>query len=843
MLLLGCSTTKKLKQGEFLLTKNSYEYTDGKIFDDEIPNNVSQKPNKKSLFGLPIGLPIGLWSYNLVNPKYDDVLDEFLAYPSDLRTPKLRDSLYIKYGHPELVGKSLFLKPFFYKTIGQTPVIWNLSKTETSAESIRKFLIYRGYWDAQVKYQYQLDSTKKKAQVSYQIMHKDPTYIKEYFYNIPDKNIKRIYDEHKDDILVKTNDILNQKTFENEVKRITELMRNSGYYKFNITNDEIYFNADSLKSRKQVPVTMEIHKDEKDSPYKVATIGKIEVGVVENQVDFKKSTVKDSLRGIDFYKNNEDYTTRSLWLPILSKKGDVYNQKNLDLTKRNLLAMNNFSILKAEDNLRNGGKNAPNDSIIDIIYILKPLDKYDWKTGTDLHYSEVLNWGISPSVDLTTRNIFGNAENLVTTVSGIFGRVVDTKNPDSRILAYELSAQAALKFPRLLVPFKKYYKLIPKRYTPTSTISLGISNQSNLGLGRVNFNGGLTYAATVNDVVSHQLTLLNTQLSLTRNKDAYYDFFPNDEALRSEFANLYLAYDPTLANYPYTKDELSYTIINDNDYIATLNDEQRDKLNDFQQSLYNKDRQTQDVLISSLIYNFTYNEIGKKEFRNPFYFNGKVEFAGNIFSLFRNKEINEGVLDNKYKTIFDIPYSQFAKFDIDVRKYYTFFGGKHTLALRQFIGIGIPYGNSEFMPYVRSYFNGGSNDIRAWIAFGGLGPADSQLDERVRRYVMQNMKLTTSVEYRFPFNDMFSGAIFTDAGNIWSLKDYGLGDQFKIGKFIPQMGVGSGFGIRMNIAYLTIRIDMAYKMYDPNLPIGNRWRISYIKPLQPTFNFAFTYPF
>lgn len=74
------------------------------------------------------------------------------------------------------------------------------------------------------------------------------------------------------------------------------------------------------------------------------------------------------------------------------------------------------------------------------------------------------------------------------------------------------------------------------------------------------------------------------------------------------------------------------------------------------------------------------------------------------------------------------------------------------------------------MPVIRSYFNGGANDIRAWVPFGGLGPSDSQIDERVRTYITENLKLTTNIEFRVPFNETYEGALFTDIGNIWSLK-------------------------------------------------------------------------
>lgn len=94
-----------------------------------------------------------------------------------------------------------------------------------------------------------------------------------------------------------------------------------------------------------------------------------------------------------------------------------------------------------------------------------------------------------------------------------------------------------------------------------------------------------------------------------------------------------------------------------------------------------------------------------------------------------------------------------------------------------------------------------------------------------------------------PFNKMFEGAFFLDAGNIWSLDNNRFGSKFKFNKFLSQMGVGTGLGLRVNIAYVTFRIDAAYKVYDPNKPIGSRWVISKWKSLQPVLNFAFGYPF
>ena len=832
LFLYACSTTKKVPEGDFLLIKNNFKFQDGKVHDDDIPNYVSQKPNKKALFLFPIGL----WFYNSTSPKYDTILNEYLTYPPDMRNQKLRDSLFVRNGHPEYIGKSLFFERFMHN-IGQPPVILDQGKTETSANSIRKFLVYKGYWDTDVKFSTDLDSTAKKAKANYLITHKDPTKISDYYYNIPDPNIKSIYEEDLNESFVRGKNILDQSVLEKEVKRITDLMKSRGYYKFNNSNEDIYFTADTLQSRKNVPLTMDIHKDSVDSPFKQTTIGDIKVHLLEKLSD-TTNTVKDSLLGINFYKLDDQYKVMSLWRPIILKKGEIYDQRNLDLTKRNIAAMNNFSVIKYNEDLRK-----ENDSILDVSYYLAPLSKYDLKVSTDINYSQILNFGVSPSVDLTSRNVFGGAENLTTSLAGTFGSVTSTKDPSKRDLAYEISAQVSLSFPRLLLPFKTW-KLIPKKYSPNSSLILGTSIQDNIGLGRINFNGSLNYFANVNDIVSHRLSLFNSQLSLTRNKDKYYDFFPADREVRNE---LFQNYSPTLyqdfIDNKISSDDLSALIVSDGNYQNSLSGNQLTLYNTFLQSLINKDRQTQDVLISSMIYNFIYNEIGKKDRPNPFYLNAKVESAGNIFSIFNNKEKIDGVVSGKAKTIFDIPYSQFVKFDIDVRKYFGLFNNKHTLALRQFIGVGIPYGNSTSMPFVRSYFNGGSNDIRAWRVFGGLGPADSQLDEKVRSYIMDNIKLTTNIEYRMPFTKMFEGAAFVDAGNIWSLKDNGFADDFKFNKFLSQMGVGTGIGLRINVAYITLRLDAAYKVYDPNQPEGDRWVIKNWKPLQPVVNFAFGYPF
>ncbi|PZU05118.1 MAG: outer membrane protein assembly factor, partial [Chryseobacterium sp.] len=441
-LLYACSTTKKVPDGEYLLTKNSFEFEDEKQpFDSELKGYVQQKPNKKQF----LFMPLSLWLYNAADPKYDEFFNEYMSYPNEMRNQKLRDSLFLKYDMKSSVGKSLFWDRLYHKW-GSAPVILDPTKTEKGAESIENRMGYRGYWDAKVNFKNVTDSTSKKAQTIYYIKHNDPTFIKEYYYNIPDPGIKANYQLNINKSLIRSGQILDQTILEKEVNRINDLMRSQGYYKFNVSGEEVSFVADSLKSTKNVPLTLEIHKDSVNTPYKIATIGNVDVAIVDRMSDFPKNTKKDSLRRIRFHKINEQYKTPALWRSIIVAPKSIYDQKQLDVTKRNILSMNNFSILKAKDSLRRGGGTAPNDSIVDVLYVLKPLDKYDIKVATDVNYSPILNFGVAPSVDLTTRNVFGGAENLSTSVAGTFGSVKNPKNLDKRILAYELTAQVALNF-------------------------------------------------------------------------------------------------------------------------------------------------------------------------------------------------------------------------------------------------------------------------------------------------------------------------------------------------------------------------------------------------------------
>jgi len=833
----ACSTTK-VPDGSYLLVSNKFKYEDGKVFSNKIPDFISQKPNKKTFFIAPINL----WIYNLANPKTDTIISEYMTFPPNVRNRKLQDSISLKHKHPEFVGKKMFWSRFLHN-LGQEPVILSETTKSISAERIKKYLIRKGYWDAEVSVKNKFKPSKK-AYSTYVIKHGNPAIIKEYNYNINDTNVKQIYEREISKSFIKVGKILDQEDLEREIDRIGNIMRNNGYFDFNTSNDEIFFVADTLNGKKNITLTLEINpNDINKKSYSISKYSNINVYISEKPIIKNNIEPNDFkiIKNLNIYNPQKKYHNSVIWKIIDLDVGNIYNQNDVEKTKQKILRTNNFKI--QQFNIKKEQNNLLNAEIF-----LTPLPKYELKVGTDVHYSQILNFGFSPKIELTTRNILGGAENLSTGFSGTIGTTNNAKNPKTLFNAYELSSQITLSMPKFIIPF--YNKIIPKRYLPSSTIVLGASIQNNIGLGRINFNAGINYEILVKEELIHRFTLLNTQLNFTQNKNNYYNMFPTDNDYRIRVFDEYFLYNPQIGTKfnsgEINIDDVSRNIMVDNNFQDYISNNNKTLINNFQQSLLNKERHTQDALISSFIYNLLYNTIGNKKYSHPVYFNLKIEFAGNLLNIFDSKlkTSEAGIYQNDLeKLTFGIPYAQFIKLDLDARKHINLSSSGNSLVLRQFIGIGIPYGNSRTMPYVRSYFNGGSSDIRAWLAFGGLGPADIQIDKGVRSYILDNMKLTSNIEYRFPMSKSVSGALFVDAGNIWSVKDREIGDEFKFSEFYKQLGIGSGYGVRFNFSYITLRLDMAYKIHDPNKPKDSRWNLRNINIFKPTFNVAFGFPF
>jgi outer membrane protein assembly factor BamA len=200
---------------------------------------------------------------------------------------------------------------------------------------------------------------------------------------------------------------------------------------------------------------------------------------------------------------------------------------------------------------------------------------------------------------------------------------------------------------------------------------------------------------------------------------------------------------------------------------------------------------------------------------------------------------------NSYE-IMGIPFAQYLKYDIDIRKYFPTFRNDKVV-LRLYGGIAIPYGNSKSIPFERLYFAGGSNSMRAW-SVRSLGPG-SYKDVKQANFPdkASELKIEGNLEYRFKMFWKLEGALFVDAGNIWSISknEQREGAVFEPKNFIPQLAVGGGWGARIDFSFFILRIDIAAKLRDPSMPEGKRWIPKYEKTFTEIMNLVFGigYPF
>lgn len=239
--------------------------------------------------------------------------------------------------------------------------------------------------------------------------------------------------------------------------------------------------------------------------------------------------------------------------------------------------------------------------------------------------------------------------------------------------------------------------------------------------------------------------------------------------------------------------------------------------------------------ISGLTYSFTYNGMLSQSRKGLFYVNSTVDVAGNSISLLSSEN------DLGQSEFLGLEYAQYAKADVDLRFHYLF-GNESRIATRFFAGYGLPYGNSDVLPFSKQYFSGGAYSVRAFRT-RSLGPgtySPENTDDRSFFDQSGNVRLEANIEYRFPIYSYFKGALFVDAGNVWTTAGNGLeGGEFG-SNFYNELGIGAGLGMRVDVQGFVIRFDLAAPWHDPSLPENERWNFDVANPV---FNFAIGYPF
>ena len=251
-------------------------------------------------------------------------------------------------------------------------------------------------------------------------------------------------------------------------------------------------------------------------------------------------------------------------------------------------------------------------------------------------------------------------------------------------------------------------------------------------------------------------------------------------------------------------------------------------------------------------FNFVNRHITLGNSKHSLYINENLDLAGNLTSLITTAFSGSSPTSADQHQLLGMPYSQFAMLRNEVRYYYKP-NAQSQVAWRLIAGVGIPYGNSSTIPYIKQYYVGGPYNIRAFVS-KSIGPGTYAPAEGIsNNYIDQtgDITLETSVEYRFGIYKSFKGAFFVDAGNIWLLNDdpQRPGGKFKMNTFYNQLAVGAGYGFRFDFDIILLRFDLAVPLRKPYLPEGKQWVINEIDFSKPwrkdniMWNIAIGYPF
>ncbi len=249
--------------------------------------------------------------------------------------------------------------------------------------------------------------------------------------------------------------------------------------------------------------------------------------------------------------------------------------------------------------------------------------------------------------------------------------------------------------------------------------------------------------------------------------------------------------------------------------------------------------------IVGINYLFNYNKLVDDTRTHGIFVGTGLDVAGNLLNGLSN------LTNSESGKLLGLEYAQYAKVDLDLRYYFRPVK-EHTIATRLWAGVGMPLGNSLSLPYIKQFFSGGPNSVRAF-RIRSIGPGSYQPDQNSTNSFFDqsgDIRLEGNVEYRFPIFSFLKGALFMDAGNIWLWNE---NDALPGGKFskdwTKQLAVGTGVGLRVDVQFFVIRFDLATPLRIPYLPEGERWGNTFDigsktwRKEKLVFNFAIGYPF
>ena len=671
-----------------------------------------------------------------------------------------------------------FINKFLYKNLGEKPIYKSDVEKYEIEELLLNRLNNRGFFYSRTASQFLDDEENKTSSVEYTVIVKQPYELETYQLDTLSPPIYREIQDLVAQSKFKKGMRFDLASMKLERERIDSELKKKGYFNFNPSF--LIFEADTNQYRnRRFDLFLKLKKDVPRKaivPYKVT-----QVNVYPNYDIQRDSLQADSINfnNKNYIREKEFFKPKYLDPFITIERGSYYDPVASRNTARRLGTIGSYKFVNIQyKELDSVGQD--NVGSLEANIFLSPLNKRAIRF--ELQAVTKSNNFAGPALGLTftNRNLFKGGE--ILNISATAGYEVQVSSGDqSGLTSIELGLSGELIFPRVIAPFKintDFFEYsIPKTKTGISLEYLSRSQLYTLLSGTAVFG----YLWDSNKYVTHVINPIS--INYTR-----------------------------LSN---TTDEFQ-DILNQNTFLR---------------------RSFEQQFISGLTYSFTYNGMVDAGKTNQFFVNSTFDIAGNSISLFGKEEVA-----GEPKRILGAEYAQYAKVDVDARYHFNF-GANQKIATRIFAGYGYAYGNSTVLPFIKQYYSGGPYSVRAFnIRSLGPGTFNGELEEGGSFFDQSgNIRLEANIEYRFPIFGFFKGAVFADAGNVWNTVDNPdiPNDTFS-SNFISELGMGTGFGVRVDVQGFVIRVDLAAPFHDPSLPEGERFDFQIDKPV---LNFAIGYPF
>ena len=683
----------------------------------------------------------------------------------------------------------------FLRKLGDAPVIYDANVTQKSQKEIEKAVRNMGYMRAKVELDTEIK--KNRMKLNYRIKAGRPYIIKHIAYNIDDMTINDFIEKDSAQSYLRPGMPFDVVTLDNERNRITKLLQNNGYYKFN--KDFIVYQADTIRNTFQVDLTMkllpfQLKKEDVPTRHRQYTIRNVNFLTEDNLVNQENNyNGYQSLqhKGLQiFYQDKLYIRPNTLANFNYIRPKELYSEQDVQNTYTSMgrLRALKYTNIRFDEVL-------DNDSAQLDANVLLTKGKNQSLSFEIEGTNSAGDLGAAASMTFQHRNVFKGSETFTMKVRGAYEAITGLQEGYENDDYKEYGIEASLNFPEFKFPFLSAD--FKRKIRATSEVGLSFNSQNRPEFTRTLASAKWGYRWVDRKSSQHRFDLL----------DVNYIYVP----WKSE---------------------------NFKNYLENLTDRNSILIKSYE-----------DQLIVRMGYTYTYNSANDKSRtstnRNSYSIRMNLEEAGNLLYL-GSKAIHSAPKEDKGYVIANIPFAQYIKGDIDFARNWNI-DERNSLVFHIGMGVAYPYGNSQVLPFEKRYFSGGPNSVRGW-SVRSLGPGSYKGTEGNMNYINHSgdIKLDVNLEYRTHLFWKFNGAAFIDAGNIWNIRDYEGQEEgtFRFNRFYKQLAVAYGLGLRFDLDYLIIRFDGGMKAVNPMKTGKDKY--PFLRPKFSrdfAFHFAVGYPF